>query len=469
MQANLKKGRASSRGKYFNSGNGPTIQLIDIKHSEYIGLVDPDTAFWALIKKDKIKKALTDRSFINRYQKKARDFSAEMKMLRFNLLPSAVYFNPTEKCNLNCSYCYIPSSIRKNGKDMPEKKIIKSLGILKKYFKKTVKGRLPQVVFHGSEPMLNRDAVFTAIDKYKGSFLFGVQTNGTLMDDEAIKFLTSRGVSIGLSLDGHMKHIADGVRKTWAGSGVSEKVIDTIAKLKGYENYSIICTVTKQNMKFLPDIVSYFHSLGVPYCMLNPIRCTLKKSRNLKPQDDKMAYYYLKALDRSYELYWKTRRKIVIANFANVLVSIIAPTARRLMCDISPCGGGRCFFALSAKGDMFPCSEFIGISEFCGGNIFRDKIEHALKTPPFKKVTTRKVEDITPCYKCGIRHFCGAPCPAEAHELNGDVNSPGAFCELYEEQARYAMRLIADNKEEAYLWDDWDSGTSTFKLSRTFS
>ena len=43
------------------------------------------------------------------------------------------------------------------------------------------------------------------------------------------------------------------------------------------------------------------------------------------------------------------------------LIGILAPTARRLMCDISPCGGGRAFFALAADGGLYPCSEFIGL------------------------------------------------------------------------------------------------------------
>jgi uncharacterized protein len=152
---------------------------------------------------------------------------------------------------------------------------------------------------------------------------------------------------------------------------------------------------------------------------------------------------------------------MVIANFANVLVSIVAPTARRLMCDISPCGGGRCFFAVSAKGDLFPCSEFIGIPEFRGGNLFAGEIEEALRSPAFKKVTGRRAEAIEPCSRCAVRHFCGSPCPAEAHEMNGSMDRPGAFCELYEEQVRYALRLIADGKEEGYLWDGWDAETAT--------
>ena len=462
--SNYDKGNnsASTRGIYFNTGNGPTIQPIDIGHPEYIALVDPDTAFWSLIKKDKLGEALTSGSFMEQYREKVASFSAEMQALRFGLTPSAVYFNPTERCNLNCDYCYIPETIRKNGKHMEEEELIKALGILKTHFKDTVTdGRQPQIVFHGSEPMMNRKAIFSAIEAYKDVFLFGVQTNGTLLDDEAVEFLTGHGISIGLSLDGHIRQIADATRKTWDGSGVSEKVVSIIKKLRNYQNYSVICTVTQQNMEVLSDIVDYFHFLEIPCCMLNPVRCTLPGGRNLKPQDHEMAGYYLNALDRSHELYQKTGRKMVIANFANVLVSIVAPTARRLMCDISPCGGGRCFFAVSAKGDLFPCSEFIGIPEFCGGNLFRGEIKQALASPAFKKVTGRVVEAIEPCSRCAVRHFCGSPCPAEAHEMNGSMNRPGAFCELYEEQVRYALRLIADGKEDAYLWDHWDSDTTT--------
>jgi uncharacterized protein len=154
----------------------------------------------------------------------------------------------------------------------------------------------------------------------------------------------------------------------------------------------------------------------------------------------------------------------VVGNFANVLLAILAPTARRLMCDISPCGGGRCFFAVTPSGDMFPCSEFIGLDAFRGGNLFQDQVEQVLQSGPFQLVTGRNVDAIDPCRRCAIRHFCGSPCPAEAHELNGGMDRTGAFCEFYEEQVRYAFRLIADGREGAYLWDGWDRGTrSTFE------
>lgn len=458
---------APSRGRWVNTGNGPMLQAIDIGHQVYVGLISPDTAFWSLVKKDKLAEAISGGRLLSQYRKKALAFSEEMETLRFGLKPSAVYLNPTERCNLNCDYCYIPEEMRKSGEHMSKADLLKALAILKDYFRQSLpEGSLPQVIFHGSEPMLNREAVFAAIQQYHNDFRFGVQTNGTLLDDAAIEFLTAHHIGIGLSLDGHIAEIADRTRHNRQGAGSFAKVLAVIEALAGYPSYNVICTVTSQNMASLTEIVDFFHAHQVPICMLNPVRCTRPGARDIKPADDQLAKHYLAALDRTYELYRKTGRKLVVANFANVLLAIVAPTARRLMCDISPCGGGRCFFALSAKGDLFPCSEFIGLPDFNGGNIFTDDIDRVLSTAAFTMVTKRRVEDIEPCKHCAVRHFCGSPCPAEAYEMRSGMSVPGAFCELYEEQARYALRLIADGKEAAFLWDGWDAETeSTFDLS----
>lgn len=452
---------------YFNTGDGYQLQPIDIGHRDYIGLISPDTAFWSLVKKSQLGQVLTNSSFLREYRRKEKSFLDEMNILRFGLKPSAVYFNPTDRCNLNCSYCYIPGNLRKNGKHMSIQMLLKALEILKAYFKSTLSdSQMPQIVFHGAEPLLNKKAIFSAIDKFREYFCFGIQTNGTLLDAEAIKFLTSKKISIGLSLDGHIADIADRLRKTWNGQGVFQKVIEAINSLRGYKNYSVICTITKENMSSLTKIVEFLHKMEVPVCMLNPVRCTLPGALKNKPLDSNVTELYLSALDHTYKLYKKTGRKLVVANFANVLLGIIAPTARQLMCDISPCGGGRCFFAISSSGDLFPCSEFIGLKKFKGGNIFKDDISKVLEIAPFKFVTERRIENIEPCSHCAIRHFCGAPCPAEAHEMNDSIESRGAFCELYEEQVRYAFRLIADGKEDAYLWDSWDKGiTTTLKIN----
>ncbi|PWW82860.1 MULTISPECIES: peptide-modifying radical SAM enzyme CbpB [Prosthecochloris] len=463
MKTGRTKTAASSQGRWANSGNGIELYPVDIDHPVFTAVVSPDTAFWALVDKSELAGVFSDdHSLYREYRQKAEVFEHEMNALRSGQKPSAVYVNPTERCNLDCSYCYIPGEMRKDGRDMPKEELIDALGRMKRYFRRnTPEDYKPEVIFHGSEPMLNREAVFTAIDYFSDDFRFGVQTNGTLLDRESADFLMSRGVGIGFSLDAPEALLASRTRKTWSGDGVYDSVVQAIELVKGYDRYSVICTVTKENMAALVDMVDFFHAMEVPVCMLNPVRCTRVGGRMMKPDDAAMANYYLKALDRTHELYRETGRKLVVANFANILLAVLAPTARKLMCDISPCGGGRCFVALSAKGDLFPCSEFVGLPEFNGGSVFHEDIDDVLEKAPFRKVTGRMVEDIEPCNRCAIRHFCGSPCPAEAYSLHGTMQSPGAFCELYEEQVRYAMRLIADGKADDFLEDNWENSVET--------
>lgn len=450
---------ATQNARYANTGYGPQLSVLEIGLSDKVAVVEPDVAFWALVEKDSIHEALAG-SLIESLQEQAESFKEEMDYLRFGLKPSAVYLNPTERCNFNCTYCYLPEKMRREGRTMTEGELCSALELLHQYFEDTVyEGTKPQIIFHGSEPMLAKDQMFAGIKKFHDKFHFGVQSNATLLDDEALSFLMDYGVGIGISLDGPSPDIADSARNNWQGSGAFNKVVEVLDKLLKYPAFNVITTVTSNNVHTLPEMVDFFHDRGVSVVMFNPVRCTQKGGLELKPDNYRMSEYFCKALDRIWELYKKTGRKLVVANFANVLAGIAGPTGRRLMCDISPCGGGRCFFAVSANGDVSPCSEFIGFSEFNGGNLFRDNLHSILKTKPFEDVTSRKVENIVPCRNCVIRHYCGAPCPAEVKMVSGVLNSPSPYCEFYEEQVRYAFRVIAHGREEAYLWNGWKDET----------
>lgn len=455
-----KKEAARGEGRFLNTGTGRSVQIIDIEHPVYAAAIQPETAFWSLIEKSHLSDALNNGAIRPTLEKNFSIMEKEMETLRFGLTPSAVYFNPTEKCNLNCTYCYIPKEMRKDGRNMTWDEMNRALLTLKEYFSSTVPvGRKAQIVFHGSEPLINKETVFRAISEYTSVFDFGIQTNATLLEEQDYEFLTSNSVALGISLDGHTALVANRHRRNWAGAGVFDKVERIMDRWKEYPLFNVICTVTKENVKHLVKIVEFLHGHQIKNCLLNQVRCTLEGGKMSKPTYDEMAHMFVKALDRSYELYEETGRKLVVVNFANILLSIMAPYARRLMCDISPCGGGRCFFAVSAQGDVYPCSEFIGLPRFRGGNLFVDSLKDVAASEPFQLVTGRKVENIEDCGHCSIRHFCGSPCPAEAYQSSGTMEAKGAFCEFYEEQVRYAFRLIADKRESAYLWDNWDKGT----------
>jgi uncharacterized protein len=51
--------------------------------------------------------------------------------------------------------------------------------------------------------------------------------------------------------------------------------------------------------------------------------------------------------------------------------------------------------------------------------------------------------------------------------VSGTLNAPSPYCEFYEEQVRYAFRVIAEGREEAYLWDGWgDETVESFSLNK---
>ncbi len=169
-------------------GAGPRFDLLDIGHPEYVAVVEADSAFWTLAPKDQAVAFLLGEDLAQAFADRKERFDQEMQALRFGLTPSAVYFNPTERCNLNCQYCYLPEDMRRSGVDMSEADLTKALEILAAYFQSSMpEGSVPpQIIFHGSEPLLRKEIIFPAIEKFGRRFRFGIQTNATLLDDAAL-------------------------------------------------------------------------------------------------------------------------------------------------------------------------------------------------------------------------------------------------------------------------------------------
>ena len=241
------------------------LQVLEIGHDTHVALLDADTAFWALAKRKRAADLLSAGPLWEAFAAREAEFALEMDRLRFHLKPSAVYFNPTERCNLNCSYCYIPSAMRRDGKHMEPAQLLDALDRLYTYFRGHMpQDRKPQVIFHGAEPLLNKAAVFAGIRAFKDRFRFGVQTNATMLDDAAIEFLTANAVGIGLSLDGPVPAVADRTRHGWNGTSAYDAVIRAIEKLDGYAGFNVICTMTQENLPHLTEMVEFLHASRVP-------------------------------------------------------------------------------------------------------------------------------------------------------------------------------------------------------------
>lgn len=413
-------------------------------------VVDADNAFWAIA--DKIKgrsknRFLIPRNALSLYEDFKDRLDTELKDFRFNQELTAIYIDPTDRCNAGCPYCYIPAKIRKNGHSMNKKELGFILRKIAKYFGNQ---RKPVIVFHASEPLLVKDIIFDAISEFKDRFHFGLQTNAILLEKKDVEFLRKYHVGVGISLDSFSSSVNNRLRPTARLGGNFNKAVKALEWFDGYEGLNVITTITNLNVTQLPEIVTFLHAKKVPCVLLNPVRLTQKASRVLKPNEKVLTKCFINAVDKAIELSKTSRHRIIIGNFTNVILGIVAPLARRLMCDISPCGGGRCFFTITASGNMIPCGEFIGLKEFSGGNIFNNSLSEAMQSNPFKKIRSRIVEKITECDTCTFRNICGAPCPAELYSL-GNMFQPSIFCDFYKEIIKYAFKVIVEGKEKYCL------------------
>lgn len=417
-------------------------------------VLDPDNVFWGITPKDQGFNFLVPREILSLYEKAKIKLDVQMHKFRFDSQLAAIYIDPTDRCNANCPYCYVPAKIRKNGRSMSNKELEYILKKIAKYFIRLRRTRKkPVIVFHASEPLLVKDIVFKAIAKFNNRFHFGLQTNALLLEKADIDFLKKHKVGVGISLDSSNPKVNDRLRYSAKAGGNFSKTIEAIEWFRGYEGLNVITTITKFNVTQLPDLVKSLHAKKVGCVLLNPVRITQKSARNLQPETKVLTKYFIKAVDEAVRLSKNSKRQIIIGNFANIILGIVAPNARRLMCDISPCGGGRCFLTITAKGDMIPCGEFIGLKGFSGGNIFNTTISKAIQSRPFKEIKSRVVEKISECDICTFRNICGAPCPAELHSL-GNMYEKAVFCDFYKEIIPYAFKLIANGKEKYLLRQD---------------
>lgn len=411
-------------------------------------VIDPDNVFWGIVKKDQNSHPFLPRDLISLYEKMKRKCDREIEHFRFDSELTAIYINPTEKCNAHCPYCYVPAKIRTQGRSMTEEELHLILSKIAGYFK----GRKRQavIVFHASEPLLVKEIIFKAIERFKNNFYFGIQTNALLLDEDDITFIKKHKISIGISLDAADAKTNNRLRYSAGNGGNFKKAVQAIEWFKGYKGLNVITTITRFNVTKLPALVRFLNKKGVGCVLMNPVRLTQKNSHFLKPDDKVMTKYFIKAIEESLKSSMNYKHKIIIGNFANTLLAIIAPAARRLMCDISPCGGGRCFLTITASGEMIPCGEFIGLKNSSGGNIFKNSIGYAMQSEAFKQIRSRFVEKISECDDCLLRNICGAPCPAELQAL-GDMYKKSVFCKFYQEIIKYAFKLIAEGKEKHFL------------------
>ncbi|WP_426576215.1 cyclophane-forming radical SAM/SPASM peptide maturase XyeB [Xenorhabdus stockiae] len=152
----------------------------------------------------------------------------------------------SERCNLNCSYCYVfnmGSEIALNSAPVISNNTINNLTYFLEKIAEEANPDTIQIDLHGGEPLMLKKERFIHLcemlrsGNYKNAELrLALQTNATLIDDEWIKIFEKFKVTVSISIDGP-KHINDKYRLDHKGRSSYETTLN---------GYKAVCSAAKE-------------------------------------------------------------------------------------------------------------------------------------------------------------------------------------------------------------------------------
>jgi len=364
-----------------------------------------------------------------------------------NSVVKALCLHVAHTCNLDCQYCFAAQ-----GKYQGERAVM-SLEVGKQAIDYLVANSGTrtnlEVDFFGGEPLMNwkmvKDVVQYARSREQDShkrFRFTLTTNGVLIDDDVIEFCNKEMYNVVLSLDGRPE-THDRLRKDIHGCGSYDVIVPKFKKLveaRGDKEYYMRGTFTHFNTDFTNDL---FHmaDLGFTELSMEPVVCAPGDPYAFTEADmpTVMEHYEILAKDM---LQRKAEGKPI--TFYHYMVDLQAGPC--IYKRISGCGSGTEYLAVTPWGDLYPCHQFVGETEYCLGNL-KDGITNPQKQAEFKQCNVYSHEE---CKTCWARLYCAGGCAANAYHATGSIT--GVYeqgCRLFRKRMECAIMMqVAQAQEE---------------------
>jgi uncharacterized protein len=181
-------------------------------------------------------------------------------------------------CNLACRYCYYLDKGPKEREAVPSRM---PEALLESYIAQHIAASPDEIVrfsWHGGEPTVLGLSYFRRIVEIERrlrpqgrTIANGLQTNGTLLDDEWGRFLAAEGFSVGLSLDGP-RAIHDRHRLTRDGRPSFDDAVRgyDVLRRNGVPT-DILCVVGGHNAGRPLEVHGFFRGIGAPFVTFLPL------------------------------------------------------------------------------------------------------------------------------------------------------------------------------------------------------
>jgi uncharacterized protein len=325
-----------------------------------------------------------------------------------------IFVKPTGPlCNLGCRYCYylekevlfpVDDKLR-----MPEK-------TLEDYIAQHIKASPGDVIrfsWHGGEPtILGLDYFQKIVDlqrKYNPSnkrILNGIQTNGTLLDDEWCRFFAEEGFAVGLSLDGP-RDMHDKYRSTKDLKSTFEQVMMGYDLLQRYRVYTdLLCVVSNYNVRFPTRLYRFFKEINAKYITFIP----------LVEKDDESVVKDFSVSAKSWGKFLCTIfDEWIEEDIGRVKVQIFEEALKTAfnqehsLCIFRPICGD--IPVVEHNGDFYSCDHYVDDKHRLG-NILEKPLVELLESPSQLAFGRVKLESLPRyCLECEVRSMCNGECP----------------------------------------------------------
>jgi len=357
-------------------------------------------------------------------------------------------------CNLACSYCYYLDKNRLFSEPgvqrMPDE-------LLELYIKQHIQASKEETIFfswHGGEPTLAGLPYFRRITELQKKYLpqnrfviNGIQTNGTLLDEEWCRFLKEENFVIGISIDGPEKfHSAHRFRKD--GKSGFDETIRGYHLLKSFQiPCEILCVVNAQNVIYPLEVYRFFKSLDAAFITFIPLVERLSAESDQVSERTVPAKAFGEFLRAIFDE-WKAKDigKLKVQIFEEVLRTAFG--VEHSLCIFKPACGR--VPVVEHNGDFYSCDHFVDSAHLIG-NIQEILLGEMLESKQQKTFGQAKLNSLPEyCLKCEVRGMCNGACPKDRFVETPD-GKPGLnyLCEGYKLFFNHCKPFV---EEVAKVW-----------------
>jgi uncharacterized protein len=331
-------------------------------------------------------------------------------------------------CNLACGYCYYLEKGPAGKAAVPARMSEERLG---SYIAQHIAASPDDIVrfsWHGGEPTVLGVGYFRRIVEIERrlappgrTIANGLQTNGTLLDDEWGRFLAAEGFSVGLSLDGP-REVHDRHRRTRDGRSSFDDA------MRGYDVLrrhgvptDILCVVGAHNAGRALEVYRFFREIGATFLTFLPLLEPRSGApdgvspETVRPGD--WGAFLCAVFDE-----WVER------DIGRIKAQIFEEAARTAfgqehsLCIFRPVCGD--IPVLERNGDLYACDHFVDAAHRLG-NIDETPLVDLLESPAQRAFGRAKLSTLPlVCRACEVLDMCNGECPKNRF-VPGPDGAPG--------------------------------------------